>query len=234
MISGTDRQGQRITDAYEAIRTLIVSGQLGPGSRLVERDLADHLKLSRSPIRSALLRLQQEGYALSRGGERARLVVAPLTKDDAQALYRLLGFLDGEAARRAAQFDGAKRKTIATAMRATASEIDAVAAETPFDPRRFFDLDHAFHNHYLDVAGHPRMMALYRAIRPQADRYRLFYSSGDHVGSLGQVSSEHRAIIKAIAGGDADAAEDAARHNWQRAAERVSAIMSVAGERGSL
>lgn len=234
MISRTDRHGQRVTDAYDALRSLIVSGQLGPGSRLVERELAEHLSLSRSPVRSALLRLQQEGYALSRGGERARLVVAPLTRDDAQALYRLLGFLDGDAARRAAQLDSKGRRAISAAMRETASEIDAIAAETPFDARRFFDLDHTFHDHYLEAAGHPRMMTLYHAIRPQADRYRLFYSSGDHVGSLSQVSPEHRAIVKAIAGGDPDAADEAVRYNWQRAAERVCAIMDVAGDRGSL
>jgi DNA-binding GntR family transcriptional regulator len=234
MIPGTERQGQSINAAYIAIRSLIVEGRLGPGSRLVERDLAEHLEMSRSPVRSALLRLQQEGYVLSRGGERARLVVAPLTRADARELYRLLGFLDGDAAREAATLDSRARKTLVGDLRKTARELDGVARQLPFDARRFFDLDLTFHHHYLELPDRPRMMMLYRATRPQADRYRLFYSSGDHVGSLAQVSDEHRAIVAAIESGNPDGAERAARFNWQRAADRVCAIMNVAGERGNL
>lgn len=234
MTSRTDRQGQSITAAYAAIRDLIVEGRLGPGSRLVERDLADHLGMSRSPVRSALLRLQQEGYAVSGGGERVRLMVAPLTRADAHELYRLLGFLDGEGARRAATLDAPIRMAIVAKLEETARDLDRVAYEIPFDARLFFDLDTSFHDHYLELPDTSRLMAIYRVTRPQADRYRLFYSSGDHVGSLGQVSSEHRAIIDAIENGSPDAAEQAARFNWQCAAERVCAIMDITGERGSL
>ena len=234
MVPNTDRKGQSINAAYEGIRALIVEGRLGPGSRLVERDLADHLGMSRSPVRSALLRLQQEGYVVSRGGERARLIVAPLTREDAQELYRLLGFLDGDGARLGAMLDGKARKSLVVRLRRTAAELDGVAQHAPFDARRFFDLDLVFHGHYLNMLGRPRMTMLYRATHPQADRYRLFYSSGDHVGSLGQVSEEHQGIVAAIEAGDPDGAERAARHNWQRAAERVCAIMNIAGERGNL
>lgn len=234
MITNKDRQGQSITAAYEAIRKLIVEGRLGPGSRLVERDLATHLDMSRSPVRSALLRLQQEGYAESRGGERARLVVAPLTKSDVKQLYRLLGFLDSEAARSAALLDATARTILVADLKKTSHELDEVAQEVPFDARRFFDLDKSFHRHYLELADMPRLMSLYDAMRPQADRYRLFYTSGDHVGSLTNISDEHSAIVTAIADGDPDGAARATRLNWDQAAERVCTIMSVAGERGGL
>lgn len=229
-----DKKVQSIDAAYEAIRSLIVEGRLGPGSRLIERDLAAHLEISRSPIRSALSRLQQEGYVISRGGERARLAVAPLTRSDVQELYRLLGFLDSDAARLAAMLDTPTRKKLVAALEQTAAQLDQVAQELPFDARRFFDLDMCFHNHYLDLPHGTRMMALYRAMRPQADRYRLFYTSGDHIGSLVQVSAEHAAIVVAIRDGDGEAAERAARFNWERAARRVCAIMNIAGERGNL
>lgn len=234
MISTTDTKGRNIYAAYEAIRSLIVAGQLGPGSRLVERDLAEYLNLSRSPVRSALLLLREEGYVISRGGERARLVVAPLTRADARELYRILGFLDGESARRAAMLDETTRQAVAANLRRTSRQLDEVAARVPFDARQFFDRDLEFHHHYIERTNTPRMLALYRALRPQADRYRLFYSSGDHVGSLVQVSGEHEAIVSAIEDGDPEGAERAALYNWQRAADRVCAIMEIAGERGAL
>jgi len=235
MTTPTGRKGQSITAAYEAIRALIVEGRLGPGSRLVERDLAEYLNMSRSPVRGALVRLQQEGYAVARLGERARLIVAPLTRADAQELYRLLGFLDGEAARRAATLAPPERRAeLVEKLKQTGREMDQVAREVPFDARRFFDLDTTFHHHYVEIATMPRLLAIYRANRPQADRYRLFYTSGDYVGSLLKVSEEHEAIVAAIERGDPDGAERAARLNWERAAERVCAIMSIAGERGSL
>ncbi|MEP7002353.1 MAG: GntR family transcriptional regulator, partial [bacterium] len=72
-----------VTRAYQALRLVIVSGQLPPGSRISERILADRLSLSRTPVRSALHRLEQEGLVSSAGrGRERRLIVAPLTMDD--------------------------------------------------------------------------------------------------------------------------------------------------------
>jgi DNA-binding GntR family transcriptional regulator len=61
------------TAVYERLRGLIVRGQLAPGARLVERDIADRLGTSRTPVRSALQRLQQERYVtVADGGKHAR------------------------------------------------------------------------------------------------------------------------------------------------------------------
>ncbi|HET7564995.1 MAG TPA: GntR family transcriptional regulator, partial [Gemmatimonadaceae bacterium] len=64
-------RGDRIAHAYEQLRTLIVHGRLAPGSRVIESDIAERLGVSRTPVRSALHRLQQEGYivGVSRGKE---------------------------------------------------------------------------------------------------------------------------------------------------------------------
>lgn len=229
-----DRKGQSVAAAYEALRDLIVSGRLGPGSRLVERDLADYLGVSRAPVRSALMRLLQEGYGVSLAGERARLVVAPLTRADAQQLYSLLGFLDGSAAAYAASLESPARDEVVQNLKRTAGELDEVAGQVPFDARRFFDLDYTFHHHYIDLPDTPRLRSLYDVTRPQADRYRLFYTSGAYVGALEHVAREHAAIVEAIESGDPEAAERAARKNWEAAAERVSSIMEIAGERGNL
>jgi len=65
----TDHQTNPVQDrpdmVYRELRELIVSGRLAPGTRLVETMVADRLGVSRTPVRSAFQRLQQEGYAVA-------------------------------------------------------------------------------------------------------------------------------------------------------------------------
>src|SRR5436305_6110025 len=96
-------RGDRIPRAYHHLRELIVSGRLAPGSRVIESDIAERLGVSRTPVRSALHRLQQEGYIVGVGrGSEQRLTVAPLTQDDARDLFAIIGAIEGLAAQHAA------------------------------------------------------------------------------------------------------------------------------------
>ena len=52
----------RPAQVYAQLRTLIVQGKLAPGSRIIETDIAELLGVSRTPVREAIQRLQQEGY----------------------------------------------------------------------------------------------------------------------------------------------------------------------------
>src|ERR1700674_931706 len=96
--------GSRPQQVYTGVRDLIVQGQLAPGSRIVETEIAGRLGVSRTPVREALQRLQQEGYVMgSPGAQQSRLTVAPLTRDDVHELLDIVGSLEGLGARRAAQ-----------------------------------------------------------------------------------------------------------------------------------
>ena len=68
-----------VSEAYERLRDLIVQGKLGPGARLIETELSERLDMSRTPLRTALYLLTQEGYLESSSeGRQSRLsVVAP-------------------------------------------------------------------------------------------------------------------------------------------------------------
>ena len=78
--SSTMARGERPLVVYEQLRDLIVHGHLAPGSRIVESDVAGRLGVSRTPVRGALQRLQQEGYIVDpSGGRLARPTVSPLT-----------------------------------------------------------------------------------------------------------------------------------------------------------
>jgi DNA-binding GntR family transcriptional regulator len=225
------RDGSRA--AYDHVRELIVSGRLAPGGRVIESELAERLGTSRTPIRSALHRLQGEGYVIARrGGRRTLLTVAPLTREDGRELFWIVGELEAMAANWVARGDGGDRHQVAESMARTNQELLLASdAEAP-DPSRLFDLHTRFHQTYVDACGGPRMQAMHAVVKPQAERYRRLYSTalGGHIhASL----AEHEAIVRGIEQGDPQAAERAVKANWRNAAERLARVIDRVGERGS-
>lgn len=67
--SGAARQARndRLTQAYRQLREWIIWGRLAPRTRIIETDVGTRLRVSRTPVRSALQRLQQEGYITAAG-----------------------------------------------------------------------------------------------------------------------------------------------------------------------
>src|SRR6186713_59440 len=87
-----------VTKAFQELRELIVRGNLPPGAWIVEAEIAERLGLSRTPIRGALQWLHREGYVVEhKGNRKARIVVAPLTREDARELYMIVGDLEALA-----------------------------------------------------------------------------------------------------------------------------------------
>lgn len=206
---------------------------MAPGSRIVEAEISERLGVSRTPARSALHRLQQEGYvtALERAKER-RLVVAPLTHDDAQELFHIVGQLEGLAVRSAAELPAGERDRLVARLRELNGGLASAARKSRPNPLEIFDLDTGFHLAYVTGGAGPRLQALHASIKPQAERYiRLYISS--LVDEITTSVQEHEVIIGRVKAGDADGAEQAVEQNWRNAATRLAKVIRALGERGS-
>jgi DNA-binding GntR family transcriptional regulator len=227
------RRGDRIARTYEQLRELIIWGRLAPGSRVIESDIASRLGVSRTPVRSALHRLQQEGYISSIGRRKEqRLVIAPLTQEDARELFDIVGELEGLAARGLASREPEARSTIVAELRHLNNQL-AVAAEAPRpDALKIFDLDTTFHRRYVEGGAGPRLISLHDAVKPQAERYVRLYTSA-LVDELAKSVDEHSVIVDRIDSGNADGAQRAVIRNWRNAAARLSRVIATLGERGS-
>ena len=228
-----DEQVDHVTRAYQALRLVIVSGQLPPGSRISERNSSPSASASAEPRSAARSTASsRKGFVAANGrGRERRLIVAPLTMDDGREVMFIVGHLDGLAARTAALLPAARRREIVKSLREANAEL-AAESHQPGDADRFFELDHVFHSRYVDGVVGPRLLTLHRAIKPQSDRYSRLYVSV----LLDQVATsvkEHEKIAASIAKGDADAAQHAAETNWHNAAERLTRIIAKQGERGS-
>jgi DNA-binding GntR family transcriptional regulator len=232
--SPSDHRVDNVSRAYEQLRGLIVWGQLPPGARIAERSVAERLATSRTPVRSALHRLLQEGFvaaARGRNGRDQRLIVAPVTKHDGEELFIVVGHLEGLAARTAAGLPAARRKAITRRMRALNREIAAEARKRG-NVAKVFDLDVEFHGAYVEGVVGPRLLALHRAIKPQTERYARMYISV-LIDALSGSVREHEGIVRCIADGDEDGAQRAAETNWRNAATRLARVIETHGERGS-
>ena len=221
-----------VAEAYERLRDLIVQGKLGPGVRLIETELAERLGMSRTPLRTALYLLNQEGYVEAVGeGRQSRLTVVPLTQEDATEIFDIVGEIEGLAARRAASLDPARRSALITELRALNHAMRAAAAQTPPRPTETIRLDGEFHRAYVEAGAGRRLQGFFRSVKPHADRFIYLYHT-TLTTELQLSTLEHEVIIDAIARGDAAGALHAVQTNWHNAAERLVKSITALGERG--
>ncbi|HEU4995594.1 MAG TPA: GntR family transcriptional regulator [Gemmatimonadaceae bacterium] len=220
-----------VSHVYQQLRALIVSGQLPPGARIAERAVVVRMGLSRTPVRSALHRLQQEGFVASvgRAGDQ-RLIVTPLTQHDGRELFLIVGHLEGLAAREAASLPAVQRKQLVRHLRGINKTL-AVECRQNRSPARVSALDEEFHRGYVEGVVGPRLRALHRSTKPQIERYVRLYVNV-LLDTLPSSVKEHGVIIDAIARGNADAAQRAVETNWRNAADRLTRVIGEHGERG--
>ena len=231
--SAPARRVDRATEAYRQLRELIVQGRLAPGARIIETEVASRLGVSRTPVRAALQRLQQEGYIITSGsGRQRRPAIAPLTREDARELFGIVGALEGVAARAAAGLEDEVRAGHVERLRSINEEYLRMSRERRSDENRLFALDTHFHRYYVEMGAGPRLLALHDAVKPQAERYIRLYITA-LVDEIATSVEEHRVIVDAIAAGDGPGAERAVQANWRNAAERLSRVIDALGERGS-
>jgi DNA-binding GntR family transcriptional regulator len=221
------------TAVYQRLRELIVHGQLAPGARLIEREIATRLGTSRTPVRSALQRLQQERYVtVPDGVKHARLIVTPLTMEDAWELFEVVGGLEAAAARRAALLAAPARVRASTALSELNVALLRATRQPKPDQNEIFELDTAFHRAYVEAGAGPRILALHDAVKPQAERYIRLYINA-LVDRIADSIREHDVIIEGLRHGDAERTERAVLLNWRNAAERFSEVIARLGERGN-
>ncbi len=221
--------------AYARLRDSIVTLRLAPGAKLTEVDLCHRLGVSRTPVRAALLRLQQDGLVVSnRASAAGRVSVAPLTAQDMRELFLMVGALDGVAARLAAELPPARRTRVVEEAAGINQQLQMLSATDVSDIRAAQELDLRFHWCYERAAAGPRLLAKLSALHAQRERYvRVYTEALIHAHSVQESLAEHSAIVAAIQAGDGEAAWRHAVFNYRNALERYRRLVAVHGERGN-
>lgn len=199
----TEQVRQRLLDA-------ICTGDLAPGTRLTQEELAASLAVSRQPVLQALRLLKQDGFVIDAG--RRGLMVSPLDPQTIAQVYEVRAALDGLAARQAAaarmRID---RQVLAQGRSAAAS--GTLSA--------MIDADMRFHRLLYAASGNP-------FIAQTADLHwsHIRRAMGAVLRSAGlraTVWDEHEGIVAAIEDGDPDRAERLARAHGEAAGRNLAA-----------
>ena len=184
--------------AYYAIRELIVTLELAPGSVVSERDLMERLGVGRTPVREALRDLARE--RLVEVFPRRGMFVSGVDVGDIAGLSEVRLVLESKAARLAAErrSDADREET-----QALLDELSRAAGER--NERSLIDLDQRIHRHVARCAHNPFLGATLEEYYVLT--LRIWFLALDRVERLDDAIREHHELLEAIRDGDADRAE---------------------------
>jgi DNA-binding GntR family transcriptional regulator len=198
----------------EQLRDQIISGRLGPGHRLVERDLAEDFGVSRVPVREAVQTLIAEGFVEAVSPR--RIVVRKLSRRDVEELFDVRESLEVLSTRQATE------RADAVALRRFKELLEAARLATVAgEPAALSRANSAFHHHVIEMSGNRLLASL---LEPLEGRLRWVYQQIDDPE---QVWLEHQELYRAIASGNVRTAEDCAFRHVRR--NRAAAIQLLYG-----
>jgi DNA-binding GntR family transcriptional regulator len=201
-------------DAYAALHAAIVAGDLSPGERLIEEELAERLGLSRGAVRQAILRLGHEGLAVRERNRGAR--VRRFTREEAVEIVEARAALEslaaGYAALRRSEDEAQELMALVAEMRRLRDQGALLAMS---------ETNAVLHRRILEISRHGVAREISARLHPQLVRFqfRTVLAPGRPDRSL----AEHTRVVEAIAAGDRAGAEAAMR-------EHLTAVAATLGE----
>ncbi|MFC9705964.1 GntR family transcriptional regulator [Streptomyces sp. NPDC056943] len=197
---------------YEELRERIIEAEFPAGTRLVEREIAEELRVSRVPVREAMQRLEAEGFLSVR--PRRGSMVTEFGPEEAEHLFDVRENLEGLAARLAARHAGAHELRALEELLARAR-----AAAESGRLREAVSLNADFHRAVVGLSGNPLLVELMAPLDSRLRRlFRLTSAASDGEPMCGA----HERLYEAIRDRDEAGAESLARAHV--AATRASAL----------
>ncbi|ATE53204.1 MULTISPECIES: GntR family transcriptional regulator [Actinosynnema] len=202
----------------DALREIVLSGEVSAGQRVNEVELAARLGISRGPVREAIRQLASEGLLVLVPNRGAYVPVADAT--EVTLLFELRTALECAAAGLAA---ARRSEADVTAMRAVCAESRRSHRAGERFPHR---LDLAFHNALLDAAASPRIAEQVRLVQQRVVLLRsaLRDDPPHQTASL----DDHEALVDAVEAGDGARAAEVMRAHLERV--RVQLVAEVGAE----
>ncbi|HWY68363.1 MAG TPA: GntR family transcriptional regulator [Terriglobales bacterium] len=200
-------------EAYGRIRDWIIDGTLRPGETLRDQEIAQLLGVSRTPVREALRRLEDEGFVETALNRWTR--VAPLDLRKAMELYGVLEALEVFALENA-QLTPQDLANMAAANDAMQRSIERRKAASALQA------DETFHGVWMARAQNSELWVLVAQLKTKLRRVELAY--WDRAAQTEQSIREHTAILKALKKGLRREAITALKQNWEGSMRRLRTV----------
>ena len=201
---------------FNTLREAILKGEIKPGERLMELQLAAKLGVSRTPIREAIRMLEQEGLAVTvprRGAE-----VAKMTEKDMQDVLQVREALDELAASIACEL--ITEEELERLEQAAASFESATETK---DVKRIADTDIVFHDIIYRATRNPKLVNILSNLREQMYRYRVEYLKDE--SNYPVLLKEHREILPGFSERDKNMVTDSMRRHVENQALAVKTMI---------
>jgi DNA-binding GntR family transcriptional regulator len=195
------------------LRQAIVTGDMAPGQRLVEEELAATFEVTRASLRQALIDLTADGLVerIPNRGARVRVI----TRDEAVAITECRMVLEGLCAAKAAE-----NVTQRQARQLNELSDELKAAVSSGEPVRYSELNRELHRLVVEISGQEVAAGLIARLNGQLVRHQFRLSL--RPGRPQQSLPEHLAIIAAIIAKDPVRAEQAARDHLRSVVDALS------------
>lgn len=205
-----------VDQVRDAILSEIASGQLGPGQRIIQEQIAKTLGVSRQPVQQALALLRDQGVLRDAPGR--GLAVAPLEADQVKHMYDMRSVIEGLACRLAAQNNAERAAKLGPAL------IDAGRkAVASGSVAKMVTADLKFHEFIYSLCGNPLVAPVMATHWTHTQRVMGEVLIRDETPR--DIWNQHAAILEAIARGDAAQAEALARSHITQATDFMVARM---------
>ena len=186
---------------YEELKREILVGEIAPGTRMMEIELADEMGVSRTPVREAIRKLEKEGLVTIE--PRKGAYASDVSIKDMVDVLEVREDLEAMAAAMAAQKVNKDEKQ--ALIEATMEYKEAVESERTEDIIR---CDEKFHQLIVNYSGNKTLIQLFSQVQELALRFRYLYY--DDFSRYERMPMEHREIEEAILSGDYEKARVAA------------------------
>jgi DNA-binding GntR family transcriptional regulator len=189
----------------------VTSGELAPGTRLIETELSSALGISRGTLREALRQLQQEG--LVEAGDRGRLTVRTLSDAEILDMFAVRAALEGLAAGIVAGLPD--RPSLVPRLQAALDALEAARGSI----NHMVEVDLQFHRVLCELTGNTTLVRTWEALAGSI-RMSIMFAGTDQ--ALANMSvPRHQILVDAIANGDPDRARAAVDQHMREAADTL-------------
>ena len=203
--------------AYRMLREQIFANELPPGYRGLEEELAVRLKMSRTPVHEALVRLQFDGLVQIQ--PRHGILVLPIAPEDMRQIYEVVTAVETAAVELLARRRPA-REDLAPLLAAVDAMDAALAAE---DRVAWAEADDRFHRLLLELCGNPRLAVIGLGQRDQVRRARNVTLNARVTPHASNAA--HRATYEAIRAGDAVRARELHRAQREGVSDQLTGLL---------
>lgn len=194
-----EKPRERLADqVYEQIMAAIRSGDIDPQARIVQEKLAEELNVSRTPVREALFRMEQEGILEVSG--KGGFMIRRHTEDEIAELYSSRCAIEGFAARLLAE---SVTPGLIARLRASIAKAEAISEPTVMG---YFQANRSIHRAFVESTDNRFLLEFFDLIWNRGSSYTLFATLKGI--DLQQSLGDHQSLVDAIATGDGNIAAE--------------------------